>query len=384
MKTDIVIVGAGVIGMSLALSLSQRNKKILILERDMKKSHSTNRFYSISNKSKNFFKEIEVWSKFKFINEIKKMRIFYRSFEEKNSLNFHSGLQKIGFISQSADITSILYKKVMADKNIKLIDKVNLKSVIQRDENNYEIESSKSDIYSGDYIFSCEGTNSFIKDQINIKNSIKDYNSKAFVFNIQTENSNNNSAYQIFLKNGPIAFLPVSDNEFSIVISIRNKYDDSNIYFKENLPYYLDQITNGYFGKMNILGDVINFNLLGHNLKNYKYKNIMFVGDSAHSVHPLAGMGLNLGLSDVIEINKAFDSPIYEYGNNKFFDKYARNQKIINSHAKQQLELIERFYSIDNFFAKNLINFGMSVINKNDFFKKNITNHANQNLSFFN
>ena len=384
MKKDIVIVGAGVIGMSLALSLSQRDKKVLILEKDIKKSHSINRIYSISNKSKNLFKEIEVWNELNSVNEIKKMVILYRSFEDKNNISFHSGLQKIGFIAQSSDITSVLYKKVMADKNIELIDKVNLKSIIERDENNYEIESSESDIYSGDYIFSCEGTNSFIKDQISINNLIKDYDSKAFVFNIQTEKSNNNSAYQIFLENGPIAFLPVSENEFSMVISVRNKFNDSNIYCKENLTQYLNQITNGSFGEIDILGEVINFNLFGYNSDSYKHKNIVFVGDSAHSVHPLAGMGLNLGLSDIIEIYKAFDLDIYKFGDHRFFDKYARKQKIINSQARQQLELIERFYSLENSLIKNLVGFGMSKINKNDFLKKNIANHANQNLSLFN
>ena len=154
MKKDIVIVGAGVIGMSLALSLSQRDKKVLILEKDIKKSHSINRIYSISNKSKNLFKEIEVWNELNSVNEIKNMVILYRSFEDKNNISFRSDLQKIGFIAQSSDIASVLYKKVMADKNIELIDKVNLKSIIERDENNYEIESSESDIYSGDYILS--------------------------------------------------------------------------------------------------------------------------------------------------------------------------------------------------------------------------------------
>jgi len=95
-------------------------------------------------------------------------------------------------------------------------------------------------------------------------------------------------------------------------------------------------------------------------------------------------MGLNLGLSDIIEIYKAFDLDIYKFGDHRFFDKYARKQKIINSQARQQLELIERFYSLENSLIKNLVGFGMSKINKNDFLKKNIVNHANQNLSLFN
>ena len=383
MKKDVIIVGAGIIGMSLALSLSKKNKRVLILEKDLKQSHLINRIYSISNKSKDFFKELNIWSKLNCINDINKMSLFYRNFHDKNNLSFYSETQKIGYIAQSVDITNTLLKEVRADKNIELIDKVNLKNVIERDENSFELESSESDIYRADYIFSCEGSNSFLKDQLNIKNSIKDYDSKALVFSVQHENSNYNSAYQVFLETGPIAFLPVSNNEFSMVISIKNKFYDPSLHCKENLPNYLNEVTNGFFGKMNIPEDIVNFGLFGYNLDNYKHKNILFVGDSAHSVHPLAGMGLNLGLSDIIEIIKAFEINTYKYGHYKFFDKYIRKQKIVNSQAIQQLELIEKFYAFENSFIGNLLIYGMSVINKSDFLKKNITNHANQNLSFF-
>ena len=383
MKKDVIIVGAGIIGMSLALSLSKKNKRVLLLEKDLKRSHLINRIYSISNKSKDFFKELNIWSRLNCINDINKMRLFYRNFHDKNNLSFYSETQKIGYIAQSVDITNALLKQVTADKNIELIDKVNLKNVIERDENSFELESSESGIYKADYIFSCEGSNSFLKDQLNIKNSIKDYDSKALVFSVQHENSNDNSAYQVFLESGPIAFLPVSNNEFSMVISVKNKFYDSSLYCKENLPNYLNEVTNGFFGKMNIPEDIINFGLFGYNLDNYKHKNILFVGDSAHSVHPLAGMGLNLGLSDIIEIIKAFEINTYKYGHYKFFDKYIRKQKIVNSQAIQQLELIEKFYAFENSFIGNLLIYGMSVINKSNFLKKNITNHANQNLSFF-
>ena len=383
MKKDVIIVGAGIIGMSLALSLSKKNKRVLLLEKDLKRSHLINRIYSISNKSKDFFKELNIWSGLNCINDINKMKLFYRNFHDKNNLSFYSEKQKIGYIAQSVDITNALLKQVTADKNIELIDKVNLKNVIERDENSFELESSESGIYKADYIFSCEGSNSFLKDQLNIKNSIKDYDSKALVFSVQHENSNDNSAYQVFLESGPIAFLPVSNNEFSMVISVKNKFYDSSLYCKENLPNYLNEVTNGFFGKMNIPEDIINFGLFGYNLDNYKHKNILFVGDSAHSVHPLAGMGLNLGLSDIIEIIKAFEINTYKYGHYKFFDKYIRKQKIVNSQAIQQLELIEKFYAFENSFIGNLLIYGMSVINKSNFLKKNITNHANQNLSFF-
>ena len=68
MKNEITIVGAGIIGMSLALVFSSKNKKVTILERNLKKSLSTNRIYSISTKSKSLFEEINVWGNLKELN----------------------------------------------------------------------------------------------------------------------------------------------------------------------------------------------------------------------------------------------------------------------------------------------------------------------------
>ena len=76
MKNEITIVGAGIIGMSLALVFSSKNKKVTILERNLKKSLSTNRIYSISTKSKSLFEEINIWGYLKELKEDKYLRQF--------------------------------------------------------------------------------------------------------------------------------------------------------------------------------------------------------------------------------------------------------------------------------------------------------------------
>ena len=67
----------------------------------------------------------------------------------------------------------------------------------------------------------------------------------------------------------------------------------------------------------------------------------------------------------------------------KFFDNYTRKQKIVNSHARGQLEAIEKLYALDNSFIEKLINFGMSSIDNSEILKDNIIRYANQNLSIF-
>ena len=383
MKNEITIVGAGIVGMSLALVFSSKNKKVTILERNLKKSLAANRIYSLSTKSKSLFEEINVWDNLKELNKINKMHLYYRNFSQEKSLCLHSDKREIGYISQSNDLMKALLKEVKSNDNIKLIDNLNITNIYDAKDKIFHLEVDNSKLIKSNYIFSCEGANSLIKKQLDSEFIKKNYNAKAYVFNLSHEISNKNIAYQIFLESGPIAFLPIGEKEFSMVVSVSNNKINKSIFEKDNIVNFINKIINKKFGKIKLSSDLISFDLYGFNSESYRYGNIIFVGDSAHSVHPLAGMGLNLGISDIIEISKSFEKTISSFGHLKFFDNYARKQKIVNSHARGQLEAIEKLYALDNSLIEKLINFGMSSIDNSELLKDNIIRYANQNLSIF-
>ena len=311
------------------------------------------------------------------------MHLYYRNFSQEKSLCLHSDKREIGYISQSNDLMKALLKEVKSDDNIELIDNSNITNVYDDEDKIFHLEVDNSKLIKTHYIFSCEGANSLIKKQLDSEFIKKNYNAKAYVFNLSHEISNKNIAYQIFLESGPIAFLPIGEKEFSMVVSVNNNKINKSIFEKDNIVNFINKITNKKFGKIKLTSDLISFDLYGFNLESYRYGNIIFVGDSAHSIHPLAGMGLNLGISDIIEISKSFEKTISSFGNLKFFDNYARKQKIVNSYARGQLEAIEKLYALDNSFIEKLINFGMSSIDNSELLKDNIIKYANQNLSIF-
>ena len=384
MKEDIIIVGAGIIGMSLALSLSSSNKKIVIIEKNLSNSLKINRVYSISKKTKSFYELLGVWKNIHEINNIDSMCIYYRNFNHKNMITFSEKIiqTKIGYIAQSKNISLSLLNKIEEDDNIKLLDNYDI-SRIENTETGVKVEINNHENIEARYLFSCEGSKSSIKKNLQEKNIYDDYNSKALVFNIEHTIKNNNAAHQIFLKTGPIAFLPTSNNKFSMVVSIKNKYLDDEIFQEENIAHFIEEITNKKFGEIKLTNKPISFDLIGFDSEKYVVGNVVFVGDSAHSVHPLAGMGLNLGVSDIIEIIDIVNSSNLSFSRKNLFSRYARRQKIINIQARRQLKLIEKIYSIDNNFIESIVQKSMYTIQKSNFIKKKIVTHANNNLRFF-
>ena len=382
MKVDFIIVGAGIIGMTMALALCRSGKKVAIIERNLEKSLKINRVYTLSEKTKLFYQEIDLWDDILEINNLDGMSIYYRNLEKNNIISFSRNNNNIGYIVQSKNIILALKETLGKYKNFSLMDK-SMVNNMEEFENSVKIKTDKNIEIEGKYLISCEGSNSKIKKDINIKNTYDDYKSIALVFNIEHKISNKNIAFQIFMESGPIAFLPIDNNNFSMVVSVKNKFSSNENFSRENICSYLERISSGSFGKIKLTSEISSFNLMGFDSEKYKLNNILFVGDSAHGIHPLAGMGLNLGVSDIIEIMKTIDSKSKIDGSKNFFSAYARRQKIINKNARQQLKFIERIYSIENSVVKNIIKITMQNIQKSNYIKSAIVKHANNNLNFF-
>ena len=383
MKVDFIIAGAGIIGMTTALALCRSGKKVTIIEKNLEKSVKINRVYTLSEKTKSFYEEIGLWTNIQEINNLEGMSIYYRNLEKNNILSFsRKNNNNVGYIAKSKNIILALKEKLEKYKNFSLMDKCII-SNMEEIENGLRIKTDTNIEIEGKYLISCEGANSKIKKDIGIKNIYDDYKSRALVFNIQHKISNNNIAFQIFLESGPVAFLPINNNNFSMVVSVKNKFSSDENFSKENICSYLERISSSSFGKIKLTSEISSFNLMGFDSEKYKLNNILFVGDSAHGIHPLAGMGLNLGVSDIIEIMKTIDSKSKIAGSKNFFSAYARRQKIINKNARQQLKFIEKIYSIENNVVKNIIQITMKNIQKSNYIKSAIVKHANNNLNFF-
>ena len=212
---------------------------------------------------------------------------------------------------------------------------------------NYSFETIKKKNYN--LIINSEHNN-IITKKFFYKKIEKDYKSLAHTAIINHKKIENKIAVQIFTNNGPLAFLPLSDSQTSIVFSntsnkLINKKRFLEIINKYNHKYFINQISN-----------VETFSIKFSHLRNYVYKNILSFGDLIHKVHPLAGQGFNMTLRDIKSLSLILDENI-KLGiddGEMIAQKFQENKKHFNFIYGVGIDSINSFFKLDNKLKNNL------------------------------
>lgn len=165
---------------------------------------------------------------------------------------------------------------------------------------NLDFRPSRTDILEADILIGADGVNSWVRAAAEIKTDIKSYQELAIVAVLETSKNHAQKAYQKFIHTGPIAFLPLLDpHEISLVWSCeKNTAQELLNLSAEDFEKKLEK-NFGILGALKLKSERVSFELKHHHAKRYISDKIILIGDAAHSIHPLAGLGLNMGLKDV-------------------------------------------------------------------------------------
>ena len=216
--------------------------------------------------------------------------------------------------------------------------------------------------------------NSYFSKKYFYKNLTKTYNSHAFTAIISHEKClNNNTASQIFTKNGPLAFLPISNEKTSIVYSIRYP---KNI----NLLNLIKNYNSKY--KIKKISKISTFELKAKNLRNYYYKNILAFGDLLHKIHPLAGQGFNMSIRDIkllmglikskLDLGLVLDSSICA--------DFEKNMKHRNFIFSSGIDFIYEFFNFESKTKSQLLSKSVKSLGRNKYTNKFLTNLADSGI----
>ena len=388
-KKQIVIVGAGLIGSTMAIALASKGFDVTIVDGAKNRDRierNKGRTYALSRTSKNLLFNLGLWDPKKLkVSPIKNIVLSTKKGSNdliRNLAGFYESntiVDPSSYMIEDFYLRTALASEINKNTKIQLIDSL---EVIQDETNSFETKimlSDKSSIRAEILIIS-DGRNSGFAKRLNKRFFSKSYNQIAIVGNLSHENAHNFIAHQLFLSGGPLAILPLQGKRstfvWSLPIEIGNKLSASK---DEIFTNYLKENTGDILIKPSLIGEKKMFPLYLRFLRDSLDNRKVFIGDSSQSIHPLAGQGLNFGLRDVASL---VDTLIkgkklgLDLGGIDLLKSYESWRSFDRISLATYTDLINALFSNNNFYLKALREFGMNTIDKSPLLKSFFTKEA--------
>jgi 2-octaprenylphenol hydroxylase len=225
--------------------------------------------------------------------------------------------------------------------------------------------------YTSQLAVGSDGSDSMSRKLAGIDTSGRDYEQAAFVTHVRTERPHRETAWQRFLPSGPIAFLPLADGRSSIVWSTKPTHAAALVNGpEESVEAELEAAIDGLLGKVTLAAGRASFPLRVMHARSYCAERFVLVGDAAHTVHPLAGQGVNLGFLDGAALVEVLADAVRGGATQETFceqrvlRRYERWRKSENTLALAFIDGLNRLFSTDASLPGTVRRLGLGLVDR--------------------
>ncbi|MFL3877353.1 2-octaprenyl-6-methoxyphenyl hydroxylase [Wolbachia endosymbiont of Trichogramma kaykai] len=378
MNYDVIISGSGLIGLITAIGLSNDSVSVAVIEKNsLPRAIDDNRAFAISQGSKKILEKLGIW----FLLEGEAEPILDICILDGDSpFTVHYdhkmvGEEPMGYVIKSAIIWNAI--------NNNFLHKLNIYSprsykTISCDEGYVEVTLDNDQKLISSLFICAEGKNSKLPELFSIPMIKFGYKQNSMVFNVKHELHHQNLAVERFFPGGPFAILPMKGGYTSSIVWTE-KYEISKMLMslsEEEFVTELKKRFGSYLGEIELEGERRLYPLSFTFARKLRKKRILLIGDAAHSIHPVAGQGLNLGMRDVEsvirQITTAKASGI-DVGSNYLLKKISRDRYFDNFTMALATDGLNRIFSNRIFCARA---FGLMIVENSNFLKKRFICHA--------
>ncbi|SQI35939.1 2-octaprenyl-3-methyl-6-methoxy-1,4-benzoquinol hydroxylase [Leminorella richardii] len=335
---DVVIAGGGMVGLSLACGLSGSGLRIAVIEHqlpaDELPAEPEIRVSAINAASERFLDRLGVWQDVvaRRASPYTSMDVWDRdSFGKITFRADDCGYSHLGHIVENAVIHSALWRKANAAADITLLAPAKLKQVAWG-ENEAFITLEDGRMLSGRLLVGADGAHSWLRQQADVPLTFRDYGHHALVATVETDEAHGDCARQVFHADGILAFLPLwQSNLCSIVWSLPpEKAREMQALDDDRFNHQLGITFDARLGRCRVVSERRIFPLVARYARSFAAPQLALVGDAAHTIHPLAGQGANLGFMDaacLIAEVKRLQKEGKDLGNYFYLRRYERSRK---------------------------------------------------------
>lgn len=355
MDYEIIIAGGGMVGAALACLLGQAGKQVAVLETTTPAAFSPddpfdNRVSAISRASQRLLEQAGAW------NSVLNMRAApYENMQVWDAtgsglIRFEAaelGEPDLGHIVENRVLQLALLATLKTYPSVEILCPARLES-FELNQQQIQVKLADGRQLTAQLLVGADGAQSVVRSLAELPYEVLDYAQKGVVCTAYTSLPHLNTAWQRFLPTGPLAFLPLPEPQAcSIVWTLPADQADTTLWWdEERFQRELGQALDFRLGEIMSLGERAAFPLRGLHAQPYVRERIALLGDAAHTIHPLAGQGVNLGfkdaqaLAELILANERADA-----GSLKLLRRYERARRGDNFLTQKAMEAFSLVFS---------------------------------------
>jgi 2-octaprenylphenol hydroxylase len=290
------------------------------------------------------------------------------------------GESVLGFIIENTVMQVALAEKIKQYPQIQYIAPIKL-AAWQSTDKCVTITAADERVFTAKLAVAADGAQSWLREQADIALSVKAYDQDAIVGTVYTAQPHAQQARQVFLESGPLAFLPLAHaNASSIVWSLPS--EEAKRLLAVDRETFLSELGCAFSHRLGEVLDVSQrfaFPLRKQQASHYVKARLALVGDAAHTIHPLAGQGVNMGLLDAASLTEVIVTAIKQrrdFASYATLRRYERWRRADNQTLLTGVDWIKQLFASDQTAMQVLRTFGLTITNQTQSLKNLFTCYA--------
>lgn len=382
---EVVIAGGGMVGATLAHLLAQVGKQVAVIEAQgttalAKDAPYELRVSALSRQTQRTLEKIGAWRAIKACRVSAYESMFVWDATGTGEIRFDAadlGEANLGHIVENRVVQWSLESLAQTNDQIDWFCSQRL-SEFECDDAQVTITLADGSVLHAKLLVGADGAMSQVRQQAGIAIDREDYGQRGLVAVIQTAHSHEWTAWQRFMPTGPLAFLPLADEHHcSIVWSLPADRADAMVNLStDRFNQQLAEALDYRLGEVKLVSERGAFPLKGMHAERYIGQRVALVGDAAHTIHPLAGQGVNLGIKDAVALAEQVIAATNDLGSQKVLRRYERARKADNVMTQKAMEGFKLLFGNDMAAWRMLRNQGLNLVNQNGWVKNNLVKHA--------
>jgi len=386
---DVVIIGGGLVGASLAAALKNSGLALALVEAGSAPaieddSGSTenwdSRIYAISPGSRTFLEQSGAWQRLdpRRVAPVEEMRVFGDSDAELKFSAYQMGVPELACIVENRHLQAALWQGLQSQDNLDFIHPARCAALALGDDAaRLTLEDGRE--FGAKLIVGADGRDSWVRNQAGISAAPVDYQHHGVVANFSCELPHRGIAHQWFAPDGILALLPLPGNRLSMVWSVTpEKSAELTSLTDEALCAQVAAASQHTLGKLQILTPAAAFPLRLLVLPHISAKRVALIGDAAHNMHPLAGQGVNTGFRDARQLAELLidRGGCTDGGDAQLLRRYDRKRREDIYSMQSTTYGLKKLFCNDDPLLRTLRNLGLNATNHLIPLKKLLMQHA--------